>query len=583
MVVRHLKSFMEKQVNDGTYFVDILYEIEKAKERSNEPIIVVDWTMLFQMIRTDNVTMLCGMQLALAEQRVDKLFRQLTEAGAKLIFFCCGLWEKTNYQVWTAKQNEYYMAMIDIFEEVDNGLPLKEIALKHQYSGCLLKNSCLKLNSIVKKHGTIVSSITKYVPQELAAYAVQHDAFAIISENTDFLIFHGDWRLWSPAIDLKDLTTIEYNRDALLRGIRLQRNNMPLWATLCGNNFFRYEEVKPFHKTLGKDQSEFYKVADFVQKLPREKNVSIKTIQNILAIIYKGRSIPENAVEWFKESLNFYRIDVKPAAPVNEESASSLMEGMVLKRKFHYVTESILNGEPQGITVYFIDTRSKQEIGCHFEIITTLAARIAGVVLFHRRAAPKDVIVVTKRSYLEPFDYHSIPVIYPAGIGPPQLSELLSEDGWMMTELLERKLQLLRWVCCSEHVTDQAVLAVPKELTVTVLALVILIEFRALHVFEADLLLWIAHELTTGMFDPSCEPQPVCIDPRAFRVVFLYQSIYWNVLRAVKVLDLPVEYRLTPPYDGHRFHNCYAAWRDGRPKGKVEQISHCRLYERGQG
>lgn len=276
----------------------------KAAKRSRRPLVVIDLMALFGLFCSDKKSMLCGTRVRMIEQQADDFFRRLTEAGARLVFFFDGPPQQIKRATWTKRQTLKYENMLTIIDAVDQGQPLHKIANK--YYGMIPNNTCIKLNHIASKHGPVIISYSAECDQELAVYALQHKAFAIITNDTDFLIYEGNWHLWSvDDINLGTLETLEYNRDALRCELDLNWPGMALWATLGGNDFFQYETVEPFHNSLN-GNNRFGKLAQYVRSLQIGDGFNKNIVQQIVRRVYKGRPIPEDAEECLRQSLYFY-------------------------------------------------------------------------------------------------------------------------------------------------------------------------------------------------------------------------------------------------------------------------------------
>ncbi|XP_050081735.1 uncharacterized protein LOC126569007 [Anopheles aquasalis] len=556
MGVRHLKTYMNKHLKNGVFPVWMLPAIRKAAKRSRRPLIVIDLMALFGLFCSDKKSMLCGTRVRMIERQADELFRRLTEAGARLVFFFDGPPQQTKLTTWTRRQNRKYENMLTIIDAVDQEQPLHKIATR--YYGAIPNNTCIKLNHIAIKHGPVIFSYSAECDQELAMYALQHKAFAIITNDTDFLIYEGNWHLWSADdINLGTLETLEYNRNALRCELDLSWPGMALWATLGGNDFFQYDTVQPFHNSLN-GNNKFGRLAQYVRMLPIGNGFNKSIVQQIVRRVFQGRPIPEDAEECLMQSVYFYSTN-----PSLLSRPMDPMEAFLIEKEHSFVL-SVLKGTAHNSTILFFDYRSTQ-LGNYFDIIVPLIARTAGVILYHRQHERKEMTILAKRGHREPYDEHIVPAIFPTDIIPPHVMELLSEDESLQASLKQRKLHLLRWVC-SDDVDDGLLQTVPSKLVTTVLTLVTLVRNDALLLFEADLLLSIVQDEINGGFNshPTIERYPVRVDPRAFRIAFLFQKVYSHIARSAKSFGLPADYYCSVPYDGHRFHNCYAGWRSGQ-------------------
>ncbi|XP_058056291.1 uncharacterized protein LOC131207682 [Anopheles bellator] len=549
MGVRFLQTFMKREVQNGAHYIQILREISNsAEQHDRKPLILIDLMALHELFKGDNCSVLCGSQVMLCEQQAAQFFSQLVESGAELVFFWDGNVQANKYDTWLERQNDKYTRMITVIDAINQGQPLQRIATKHSFN--IPPNTCLQLKRIAESYGRVIVSIHAECDQELAAYALEHEALAIISNDTDFLIFNGCWQIWSANIDLKTLRTLAFSKDALRWKLKLSIPAMAIWATLAGNDFYNYEQLKPFHDGLG--QAKFLKLAQYVRTLPVVERFDDNVIQQVLRCVYKRRRIPDQAVTWFRQSLDFYINDTQ----MRHRSKPPLdpIETFLLQESQHFVV-GVLNGAPHNSTLFFFDYRSN-DLGSYFDIVVPIIAKIAGIILYHRQHERGHITVVAKKGHQESYAQHNIAAVFPCDLAVPHFTDLLSRDDTMMAALLERKLQLLRWVC-SDVVDDNSLAAVPHGLMVTVLTLVRLVECRIVRVFEADLLLLIAHELQTNQFVPSQEQCPTQLNPRAFRVGFLFQKVYQEISRAAQSIGLSSDYRPSTPYDGYRFHNNY--------------------------
>ncbi|XP_052895130.1 uncharacterized protein LOC128302360 [Anopheles moucheti] len=572
MGVRHLQTFMDRKVRNGKYTVRMDREIRNAKNVTEKPLVVIDLMALFGLFCSDIRGLLCGSQVKLVERLAGMFFERLTDAGAELVFFYDGNVQTNKYDTWITRQNNKYDLMIEILDAIDAREPLEKVAAKYERN--MPSNTCLKLRRVAKQHGKVIVSTELECDQALAIYATKHNALAVITHDTDFLIFAGNWQLWhANRINPTTLVAEAFNRQALLQTLGLQWQQMAIWATLAGTDFFKYDEVEPFLNDLGSHHQKFTKLAEYVRRLPITKQLDAGTVHSILERVYRNRRLPTEAFEWFQQSVAFYQIEPSSTVRVREDPFSFL-----LQVDQHFV-HTVLTGVPFNCTLFFFDYRST-EFGNYYEIIEPLIARIGGILLYHLQQDRQHITVVVKRNHHEPLSFITVPVIFPSTLTPPQIKDLVSTDANLMTSLLQRKLQLLRWVCSDDLIDHEEFNSIPSSFLLTVLVLYRLRQYGAIRMFEADLLLLIAHQVTMELFDPAKELYPKRLISRAFRLGFLFQKVYSHFERIAKALGLPEEYRPTAPYDGLRFHNHYRVWTSMRIEPHhIETIADWRLYK----
>lgn len=122
-------------------------------------------------------------------------------------------------------------------------------------------------------------SVKNECDAEIAQYAKRHSAFAVITSDTDFLIFDGSYKRWS-AKDIQimdslkstedtEIWTIEFNQSALKNCLSLSQHHLPLFATLLTNDFTRgyFDKLVGFYKSLGPFKYRVENVARYVRKV----------------------------------------------------------------------------------------------------------------------------------------------------------------------------------------------------------------------------------------------------------------------------------------------------------------------------
>lgn len=270
------------------------------------PIIVIDLMAFYHPLsQIDLEGLLCGGRFNKISALLDRFFSKLRSCGARLVFFYDGPVQDTKYNTWLKRQDEKYIKMLEIIDSVDEGLELKLLVQHHG------KNISSQTNypviHVARKHGTFITSIAKECDQELASYATGVQALAIISNDTDFMIYEGNWRYWSSKdMNFETLATMEYNRLALVNRLGLKFSQMPLFATLGGNDIVQYEEVQRFHNRLGRPMVKFDKLAYFVRQQP--ERLAQNNLWNIMNEVF-GHAMDKNLIQRFRESLDFYALD----------------------------------------------------------------------------------------------------------------------------------------------------------------------------------------------------------------------------------------------------------------------------------
>ncbi|XP_065088015.1 uncharacterized protein LOC135709551 [Ochlerotatus camptorhynchus] len=571
MGIRHLDTFIRQTVPDGCFKVNIENEIREYYKAATEgkplpsPIIVIDVMSLYvPLSRLDAESRLFGGRLYLAYLIINHFFSKLKALGVELQFFVDGTVPSFKLKTWCERRNANYKKMIDIYDAVDKGTDVETIATE---IGSFVNEYAMEY--LAKKHGTLSVSILKECDQELATFARKNNALAIIADDSDFLIYEGNWRYWSSRdIDIVTLETMEYNRPALVEHLELSFAQMPLFATLSGNDIVKFEELLPFHSSLGQYSRKFYNVAKFVRQQP----IGLPYPIDLHLVLNQAFGVHDEQMKTrFQQSLGFYRTNGITSNPI--PSNDPILD-ILLNHPFMY---QIWYKQPYPVLLGFTDLRPK-DLGQQLpELILQILLRSAGIILYHR--------LKRRRYYAFPFvfkldhesDYvqQSFPVQFPTHIEVPTLVDLHSGDQTNIPRDLDIKLKLLSWIV-SDSLDYERVKSVRWPYVATVLTLYLLMEKGLIELFEADLLLQVAHDVVSTSYDSRALEIPNKVESRPFRLVFFYKNMYRFIADAIGWVGLKIG-GSDVLFDGVLFHSRYAEWaKEGG--GDLKDIEQWRIY-----
>uniref|UniRef100_A0A1Q3FBC9 Putative ppargamma constitutive coactivator 1 n=1 Tax=Culex tarsalis TaxID=7177 RepID=A0A1Q3FBC9_CULTA len=515
---------------------------------------------------------MCGGRYTLIYQRLDRFFAKLRDLGATLVFFYDGPVQDDKFSTWYERQKKKYAIGIKILDAVDRGINLDTMMGRFQWD--FPGNTMFPVKEAAKKHGQIITAIANECDKELVQYANSVNALAIISNDTDFLIYKGFWQYWSSKeMNFETLTTKAYNRVALIKHLGLGFKHMPLLATLGGNDVIHYDEVKQFHGTLGRPGSKFHNLARFVEQL--RVPVSGHDVKMLLARVFREYAVDDQLLQRFQNSLDLYDLDKRNPTPTSNHD-QTLNKLLTLLNTFMY---QIWIGHPVNVTSLITDLRAHQVGWQYPQLAVRLVKRQAGLVLYHRQmlTGSSRLRVVMKMSHEEDFALHEHQAEFPEHIRIPPLLDLLSKQPDICASLLETKLALYCWIA-SDTLDPNRLPPIPSILHPTVLTLYFLVENGVLQLFEADLLLQIAFEVAFERCDLDRVQHPRDrFNPRAFRISFLYPKVYAHMSKTITLVGLDgPDYRDCHQFDGVLFHNRYETWAQG--KGVLDEIRQWRIY-----
>ncbi|XP_055543665.1 uncharacterized protein LOC129729199 [Wyeomyia smithii] len=262
MGIPQLETFLRKKVPNGN---------NSRNEQNTGPVIVLDTTsFLLTFCKSDIFGQVCGGRFNRAFAVLNTFFTELTKLGAELVFF-------VKSRLLHQNMKKSYKTFLHMADAVDEGLALQ----KGNFSK-IPYNYDYVIKQLRKIHGTVTMIVeANYSVQELVAYANSVGAFAIMSNTTSFLLYEGNWRLWSSKdIDMKNFTCKEYNRKQLMLTLGLSYQQMPLFCTISGySKLMPKVQIQKFNSHLVAAENSFSMVWLIVWRKLRGNTTQTVTAQ----------------------------------------------------------------------------------------------------------------------------------------------------------------------------------------------------------------------------------------------------------------------------------------------------------------
>ncbi|XP_053688097.1 uncharacterized protein LOC128737480 [Sabethes cyaneus] len=574
MGIRQLDRFIREDLPNGIFKVSIEDEIRNYHETSNipnasAPVIVIDLMSLYNPIcELDLPGLLCGGRYNQIATMLECFFSRLKEFGAELFFYRDGPVQQSKTTTWLKRQNQKYWNTMKIIDAIERGkYPINDLG--RRFRNIIPAITDYPYELIAKRFGTVHTAMNRECDQELAAFATSVQALAVISNDTDFMIFEGSWRFWSSKdINFQNFTTCEYNRRALIEKLQISYKQMALFATLGGNDVVQYEEMKDFHTSLGPNNRKFYNLADFVRNLPGVENER-EWVENCIKKIFTSS---ENDIrQRIQKSLDFYDLSYYQESANNTANADDLLE-MTSSLSFVY---QVLTGRPVRLILNFQDLRLPR-LGAKFpSIAIKVMARQIGIILYHQQNNRRNWEVLIKTQHDVDYSLQNFPIVFP-DVVPPPVDQLLSKDEKEQANLQETKMQLLCWTT-SDTLNHQTLQHIPEPYLLTVITLYCLIENETINLFEADLLLYITFMVNTRNYDIRTIPYPSQLIAGAMHLAFLFTAMHKLIKLSARSFRLLIgDASLGPHFDGLLLQQLYKTWKQGR--GNLEPIKDWRIY-----
>uniref|UniRef100_A0A336MBB3 CSON013630 protein n=1 Tax=Culicoides sonorensis TaxID=179676 RepID=A0A336MBB3_CULSO len=559
------------QVKNGCTSVNMLQCIKK---HSSETLIVIDLEGLLTIFTNKNEN-LCGIRSDVFLKRTRKFFHRLVTAGAKLAFFGDGPIINNKQETWFNRKQTKYNQKLKFFDKINEEGTIAIENLKYLTPPMSLIKSLLK--KIAKEFGPLIISMEFECDSVLAAYATKNNAYAVLTDDTDFLIYPGNWKVWSiKALDKYKFNTLQYNPVTLRRALGLTELQMPLFAALCGNDIISNELLERFHRSFQNDHHKFMNIANFVKKLPVQ--LTDENWNEIGTSVFSQNENFETKIELLKESYEMY--DIKrinfPLHVSGDEEPNNEIIHQILSTGQNDVY-IILKQLHFKVPLLHEDMREVN----YTKLLIELRRRMIGVILKHRNDPNIQSKVIVKQSHEQPYEEISITPIYPEIEVPPLDDLLFPEIGDGLDS--QRKL-LLQWILSgtkNNQIDTDKLFTLRTDYICTVATLFFLVKEADFPKDIADVVLLSIEETRNKSMDPKFHEAPKYLVKDAFIYDFVFLRMYILVEKIFKIVGLG-KYLTLVQFDGFVFHNLYQAWLDienARKINLIKRIDFLRLYD----
>lgn len=175
----------------------------------------------------------------MAADRWQKFLKGITDAGATMAFFADLKNEETKNLARISRKEEAFDDFVKIYDGISNGATLDDIVMTNKSPRALKWFDTLE--KIATEFGEFHACVYNDCDFECAQYATKNNVLAVMSLDTDFLIFKGSWKLWMPdhgnRANSDQFEINEYDRNAIKVILSLEEQQWPLFASLAGNDF----------------------------------------------------------------------------------------------------------------------------------------------------------------------------------------------------------------------------------------------------------------------------------------------------------------------------------------------------------
>lgn len=296
---------------------------------------------------------------------------------------------------WLSRRNNEFDYYTNLYDAIVSGKSLSTIVAEQVGNGekRSITSVFYGMAVIAHQYGEFFFSTKHEADLELAQYAKNHEAMAVISDDTDFLIFEGSWRLWSAQniqiTPTNQLKTLEYNRQGIANKLALSTHQLPLFATLMGNDFTKpyFNELSNLYKQIGGFRNKIQNIARFIRNM--NQDINIRRIVQLMC-----GSANNEMEQLIKNSIDSYNTDFLPAIPSDPIEMKLLHTNM-------YRPYMGNMGLVHGLTMPFYDMRGYVPTHTNLaNLLTDWIKRRKGVVLSGRTDS-SSFTLLARRSFHE--------------------------------------------------------------------------------------------------------------------------------------------------------------------------------------
>lgn len=297
--------------------------------------------------------MLCGGSSNEFDRAMENWFIRLKKCGAELVFIQDVGIDKEDR--WIERRNKDFQDYLEIYKDIENKKSLADLKIEMENFKWGWKVSP-NLAPIASKYGKyLFARVGQARDREIAIYAKRHNAMAIFSADTDFLIFEGDWKFWNlKNLDFEEFTAMEYDRSAIDELLSLSAQHRPMLATLLENDFTKgfSKELGEFYCRLGDPRKKIANVANFIRQQMRHADLSADVVAKIVMEVF-GSPAADDKRQLIQDSVDSYNLRLQPGKKVQYDPIEAKLAALSLKALKNY--RKLNNNSIQPISVPFND------------------------------------------------------------------------------------------------------------------------------------------------------------------------------------------------------------------------------------
>lgn len=364
---------------------------------------------------TGNVQIAFGGQYSLLTRYLKSFMDRLRKSDAELVLFFVAKKITDEAEIHIPAAEGDYMEALDVLDKINKSGAL---GIDRAVKECIRIPVAFGYNAfrLSKQFSEVKINYARH-NQEIAKYLNENkdDVLAVLSNDTDFAAFEGDFQFWKVNdLSMKEMTAMRVNRDAVLKKLSLNHKQIQLVSALSYGSLLTFDVMKQFYldiRSPGVTKSRFMHLVNYVQSQPCDdsqkdprKAFDLKTI---CAEVF-GKNNTEHELNAVENGFLQYNLAFKQTA----DPVIPVLKLMREKNPFMY---QLFNDKVFIIRDYkFIDFRFK-ELKSYTELIFPLVRKMQGILYANsnNNIRPKSRLVCMKHAHDEPFKITDEIIAYP--------------------------------------------------------------------------------------------------------------------------------------------------------------------------
>lgn len=252
MGVKGLQYYIEQHCPDVCKYVSIERLAQQHRMQYNsQPVIAIDGMSLIYPLYSNSLEWVYGGQWLQFVHKLETFIKRFSDVGIRLVFFFDGTVCSNKRKEWVKRRINKYKQISSVFWNIKthHSEPDRKFFQLPASMGTLTRFA-------LKELGAEVYQTDREADEVIANYAARsRDVFAILSQDSDFLIHNTKLYLSLTHLDLNTLMTVHYDRNCLAFSyLHLHVNQLPLYACLVGNDIISSDKLKQFHQRISEQQ-----------------------------------------------------------------------------------------------------------------------------------------------------------------------------------------------------------------------------------------------------------------------------------------------------------------------------------------